>query len=108
MGYTIEPQSKEEYFFQLQNANTLEKLNDHQIELAKTYLFIQYELSRIPAKLIAPHETKYVNKKIFWTEMTQLLEQYKYEEDLLLQMMRIQEANNDVHTIDYRMLEKKI
>ena len=108
LGYTIEPQSKEEYFFQLQNANTLEKLNDHQIELAKTYLFIQYELSRIPAKLIAPHETKYVNKKIFWTEMTQLLDQYKYEEDLLLQMMRIQEANNDVHTIDYRMLEKKI
>ena len=57
---------------------------------------------------MASHETKYMDEKIFWIEMTQLLDQYKYEEDLLLQMMRIQEANNDVHTIDYRMLEKKI
>lgn len=41
LGYTIEPQSKEEYFFQLQNAKKLEKLNNHQIELAKTYIFVQ-------------------------------------------------------------------
>ena len=41
LGYTIEPQSKEEYFFQLRNVKKLEKLNNHQIELAKTYIFIQ-------------------------------------------------------------------
>ena len=38
--------------------------------------------------------------------MIKLLDQYKYEEDLLIKMMKIQEANNDKHTIDYRMIEK--
>ena len=107
LGYTIEPQSKEEYFFQLQNAKKLEKLNNHQIKLAKTYLFIQYKLTCIPVNLMEPHETRYVNERIFWTEMTQLLDQYKSEEDLLIKMMKIQEANNDMHTIDYRRIEKK-
>ena len=37
--------------------------------------------------------------------MTKLLDQYKYENDLLKKMMKIQETNNDMHTIDYRVLE---
>ena len=38
--------------------------------------------------------------------MTKLLDQYQYQEDLLLKMMKIQESNNDMHTIDYRMIKK--
>jgi hypothetical protein len=113
LGYTIEPQSKEEYFFQLQNAKKLEKLNDHQIELAKTYVFIQYKLTRVPTTIPDNRETKYINVKTkyldgrtFWTIMIKSLDQYKYEEDLLIKMMKIQAKNNDMHTIDYRMIEK--
>ena len=39
--------------------------------------------------------------------MIKLLDQYKYEEDLLIKMMKIQETDNDMHTINYRMIEKK-
>ena len=106
LGYTIEPQSKEEYFFQLQNAKKLEKLNNHQIELAKTYIFIQHYLTRVPANITEDTETKYIDERIFWTGMIKLLDQYKHEEDLLLNMMKIQEKNNDRHTIDYRMIKK--
>ena len=105
LGYTIEPQSKAEYFFQLQNAKKLEKLNNHQIELAKTYIFIHHDLTRISANIME-NRTKYIDERIFWTGMIKLLDQYKYEEDLLLKMMKIQELNNDMYTIDYRRIKK--
>ena len=38
--------------------------------------------------------------------MTKLLDQYNYEKDLLKKMMRFQEKNNDLHTIDYRMINR--
>ena len=113
LGYTIDPQSKEEYFFQLQNAKKLGKLNNHQIELAKTFIFIQHNLTRVPTSIIDSFEinyidekVKYLDERIFWTGMIKLLDQYKYEEDLLIKMMKIQAKNNDMHTMNYRMLEK--
>ena len=39
--------------------------------------------------------------------MTELLNEYNFEEDLLIKMMKIQEANNDMHTIDYRIIKKR-
>ena len=107
LGYTIDTHSKEEYFFQLQNAIKLKKLNNQQIELAKIYLFIFYKLTAIPVNLIAPMESSIIDEKRFWTLMTKLLNEYNFGEDLLLKMMKIQEANNDMHTIDYRVLEKR-
>jgi hypothetical protein len=106
LGYTIEPQSKEEYFFQLQNAKKLEKLNNHQIELAKTYIFIQSYLTRVPTNMLENCATKYIDEKIFWSGMIKILDQYKYEEDLLVNMMKNQVKNNDMHTINYRMIKK--
>ena len=38
--------------------------------------------------------------------MIKLLDQNKHEEDLLMKMMKIQVKNNDIHAIDYRMIEK--
>jgi hypothetical protein len=52
------------------------------------------------------NRTKYIDERIFWTGMIKLLDQYKYEEDLLLKMMKIQELNNDMYTIDYRRIKK--
>jgi len=106
LGYTIEPQSKEEYFFQLQNAKKLEKLNNHQIELAKTYIFVQNYLTRVPTNIPGDSGVKYIDESIFWTEMIKFLDQYKYKEDLLANMMKNQVKNNDMHTMNYRMLEK--
>lgn len=39
--------------------------------------------------------------------MIKLLEQYSYEDDLLLRMMKIQEKNNHKHTINYDMIMNK-
>ena len=105
-GFTIEPKSKEEYFFQLQNTKKLEKLNNNQIELAKIYLFITYELLAIPVNLIPSMESSIIDEKKFWSLMTKLLNEYNFEENLLIKMLKIQEANNDMHTINYRVLEK--
>jgi len=37
--------------------------------------------------------------------MIKLLDNYKEEEDLLKKMMKIQEKNNDRHTINYNLLK---
>ena len=76
------------------------------IELAKTYIFVQYYLTRVPANIMESSKTKYIDEKIFWTEMIKILDQYKHEEDLLLNMMKNQVKNNDMHTMDYRIIKK--
>jgi hypothetical protein len=106
LGYTVDIKSKEEYFLKLQNIIKLEKLNNQQIELAKIYIFIIMKLAIIPVNLIAVSDIINVNEKKYWAEMIKLLDQNKHEEDLLMKMMKIQVKNNDIHTIDYRMIEK--
>ena len=39
-------------------------------------------------------------------DINKLLDQYNYEKDWLKKMMKIQETNNDLHAIDYRMIKK--
>ena len=106
MGYTVDTPSKEEYFSQLRNIHKIQKLNEKQIELAKKYIFIDMKLARIPSNLIPPHGTAHVEEKKFWERMTKLLDEYSSKNDLLNKFMKIQEKNNDVHTIDYRLVEK--
>ena len=43
----------------------LKKLNNQQIELAKTYIFIQSDLTRVPANIMEIRETKYIDESIF-------------------------------------------
>tara|TARA_B100000959_G_scaffold267727_1_gene311558 strand:+ start:503 stop:658 length:156 start_codon:yes stop_codon:yes gene_type:complete len=38
--------------------------------------------------------------------MIKILDQYKHEEDLLVNMMKNQVKNNDMHTMDYRIIKK--
>ena len=109
LGHAIEPRSKEEYFFQLQNIKKLKKLNSQQIEAAKIYIFVLTEFTQVPANLISKcgFMSGNFDEKVYWAKMIKLLDQYNYEENWLLKMMKIQETNNDTHTIDYRWFEKR-
>ena len=106
-GYTIEPKSKEEYFFQLKNIKNIKKLNNQQTELAKILIFMHVKLTQIPSNLIAQHDTQHVDTTKYWIEMNKLIDKYNYEDDLLFKMMKKQHANNDMHTLDYRMISKR-
>ena len=46
-----------------------------------------------------------MNDKNFWSKMIKLVDNYKEEEDSLKEMMKIQEKNNDRHTINYNLLK---
>jgi hypothetical protein len=104
-GFTIDPESKEEYFDLLYKIEKIGKLNKDQIDKAKIYVFIYSELTKIKANLITPFETGPMNDKTFWPKMIKLLDNYIEEEDLLKKMMKIQEKNNDRHTINYDSLK---
>ena len=105
-GFTIDPGSKKEYFDLLHKIEKINKLNKDQIDQAKIYSFIYFELTRINANLIAPYNNHLpMNDKNFYSEATKLLNSYKEEEDLLKKMMKIQEKNNDRHTINYNLLK---
>ena len=105
-GFTIDPGSKKEYFDLLHKIEKISKLNKDQIDKAKIYAFIYSELTKINANLIAPYDNHPpINGKNFFSEATKLLNSYKEEEDLLKKMMKIQEKNNDCHTINYNLLK---
>jgi hypothetical protein len=57
--------------------------------------------------LIPSHGFDHIIEKDYWSEMIKLLEQYSYEDDLLLRMMKIQEKNNHKHSINYDMIMNK-
>jgi len=104
--FTIDPGSKKEYFDLLHKIEKINKLNKDQIDQAKIYSFIYSELTRINVNLIAPYDNDPMNNdKNFFSEATKLLNRYKEEEDLLKKMMKIQEKNNDRHTINYNLLK---
>jgi hypothetical protein len=104
-AFTNDPGSKKEYFDLLHNIEKLNKLNKDQIDQAKIYSFIYTELTRLKANLITPFEGGSMNDKTFWSKMINLLDNYKEEEDLLKQMMKLQEKNNDRHAINYNLLK---
>jgi len=107
-GFTIEPKSKDEFFCELKNISELKKLNNAQVELAKIYTFIHLKLAPVHTNLIAPHGKEHVtNEKNYWNEMVKLLDKYNYKDDLLMKMMKIQETNNDTHSINYHMIMNK-
>ena len=71
----------------------------------KIYSFINSELTRINVNLITPFDDVSMNEEYFWHKMIKLVDNYKKEEDLLKKMMKIQEKNNDRHTINYNLLK---
>ena len=107
-GFTVEPKSKDEFFCELKNIRELKKLNIQQVELAKIYTFIYMKLAVVASNLIAPHDKAHIiDEKSYWNEMVKLLDKYNYKDDLLMKMMKIQETNNDTHTINYDMIMNK-
>ena len=106
-GFTIDPKTKDDFFYELKNLKQLKKLTLQQVELAKIYVFINMKLARITSNLIAPFDSAHVNEKNYWQEMIKLLDKYNSLDDLLIKMMKIQEKNNDKHTINYDMVMNK-
>ena len=106
-GFTIDPKSKDDFFYELKNITKLKKLTLQQVEVAKVYVFILTRLARITSNLIAPHSSLHVDEKNYWIEMIKLLDKYDSKDDLLMKMMKIQEKNNDKHAIDYDMIMNK-
>jgi hypothetical protein len=104
-GFTIGPESKEEYFDLLHKIEKIDKLNKHQMDRAKIYAFIYSDLTRININLLTPSDPGQMNDKNFWSKMIKLVDNYKEEEDSLKKMMKIQEKNNDRHTINYNLLK---
>ena len=104
-GFTIDPRSKKEYFNLLYKIEKINKLNKDQIDQAKICSFIYSELTRMNVNLIAPYETGPMNDKTFWPKMIKWVDNYNEEEDLLKKMMKMQEKNNDRHTINYNLLK---
>ena len=104
-GFTIDPGSKKEYFEILHKIGKINKLNKHQIDKAKIYVFIVSQLTKINVNLVAPHDIFQKNEKNFWPAMITLVNNYKEEEDLFKKMMEFQEKNNDRHAINYNLLK---
>lgn len=104
-GFTIDPESKEKYFDLLHKIEKIDKLNKDQIDKAKIYVFIYSKLTKIRANLLPSFGNESVNMKTFWPEMIDLLDNYNEDEDLLKKMMKIQNKNNDRHTINYNLLK---
>ena len=104
-GFTLDPESKEKYFDLLHKIEKINKLNKDQIDKAKIYVFIYSKLARIKANLLPSFGYEQVNMKTYWPKMIGLLDNYNDEEDLLKKMMKIQEKNNDRHTINYNLLK---
>ena len=112
-GFTVDPESKKEYFDLLYKIEKIGKLNKDQIDKAKIFVYIYSELTRTINVNLIPSEianelnsdVEPINDKSFWPKMIELVDSYKEEEDLLKKMMKNQEKNNDRHTINYNLLK---
>jgi len=70
--------------------------------------FIGNEFHKININKIKISIKEYSNlltDKNFWSKIIKLVDNYKEEEDSLKEMMKIQEKNNDRHTINYNLLK---
>ena len=75
------------------------------MDKAKIFIYISKVLTKVPSSLMSTCniETDKVDK-FFWDSMIKCLDNYNYEDDLLIKMMKIQIENNDWHTINYNLL----
>ena len=101
-GFTVEPQSREEYLALLKNIHTLEPLSDSQVERAKVAAYIYLELSRVESKLI-PNFSPYadVDEEAGWREAANRIREYDSFEDRLYQMLQIQIKQKYRHLLNY-------
>ena len=76
-GFTIDPQTKEEYFRYLRNIDKINRLNDEQILKAKTFLYLEIMGARVEIPLLPKYEIGHKffvkdNSKIFWEKCSKL------------------------------------
>ena len=105
LGFTIEPKNIAEYSHLLRNSDKLKKLDSSTIDDAKIYAYFNTNLLGVKTKMIPENDSTDFNENNFWNEMSILIDNYKPDEELLTEMMKIQHENNDRHAIDYRLLK---
>lgn len=101
-GFTIEPQSQEEYFALLQNIHTLEPLSDSQVERAKVAAYIYLELSMVKFSLIPDFSPLAdYDEEALWREAANRIQDHDLSEDRLYQMFQIQIRQEYRHLLNY-------
>jgi len=101
-GFTVEPESGEEYLALLKNIHTLEPLSDSQVERAKVAAYIYLQLSRVESKLI-PNFSPYadVDEEAGWRDAADRIRDYDALEDRLCPMLQIQLREKHRHLLNY-------
>ena len=101
-GFTVEPQSREEYLALLKNIHTLEPLSGLQVERAKVAAYIYLELCRVESKLI-PNFSPYadVDEDTGWRDAANRVREYDPFDGRLYQMLQIQIKQKYRHLLNY-------
>ena len=108
-GFTIEPQTKEEYFKYLNNITNLKKLNSEEIGKAKTFLFLEIIFGRVPMPLIPNYDITHNfflkdNSKKFWKKCAELVSNYNVENDKFMNNLEKQIKSNKKHLVNNNII----
>ena len=100
------PRTEIEYFNLLSNPELIEDISQEQIENAKIYTFIQWNLNLVdhplnPDKFEPSH---LFNEKKFWIDVVEKMKNYKEEDDYFKEMLAYQFKNNLRHTPNLKVL----
>ena len=109
-GFTIEPQTKKEYFEYLNNVSKINKLENQKINKAKTFLFLEIILGRVNIPLIPNYDIGHnffskLNSERFWKECTGLLSNYNLKNDKFIYNLEKQIKSNSKHLINNEILD---
>ena len=109
-GFTIEPQTKKEYFEYLNNISKINKLDNEKINKAKTFLFLEIILSRVNIPLIPNYDIGHKffskpNSSNFWKECSNLVLNYTHKNDKFISNLEKQIKSNNKHLINNDIIE---
>jgi hypothetical protein len=100
-GFTIEPQSKEEYTEILNGIHRMCMLKDHQARYANFIAFLIFCLFRVKCSLIPDMQAVFwekINEENVWREALHRLKTQSIEDDPLYNALNVQIENETVHT----------
>ena len=109
-GFTVEPQTKKEYFEHLNNITKINKLDNEKINKAKTFLFLEIILSRVNIPLIPNYDIGHkffsnTNNSNFWKKCSNLILNYTHKDDKFISNLEKQIKSNNKHLINNDIIE---
>ena len=103
---SISPKNKKEYFKILMNIKKLRKLNNNTKFSAKIFWFVNEKIIRIKNTSIPVFDdTREFNQSIFWNIMQKSVN--KRGKNVFNEMLKIQDKNQNRHTIEFKELQIK-